>query len=256
MSSSKHSIIVALSVALFFLALTYLICLNIAYKVFDISWLSNNFLLTSLGGIFASAFVVLLCEIQKYTMSKTSIEQSLYCNAIFLFSQIVVMQNILNKCFKYPEAKIVYGALNDCTQKSLEVTQNIVIYDYNPFRKKSSILLKALCAFREQEKQIRDILNECHCYYDLAYNNSVISHMENSEAPDVYGKDDIIQGVSRALLARTGILKNICDALLIGIDYKGKHQWNTKKQGIDFESIDSIRALDLEEYIKKYSASE
>lgn len=53
-----------------------------------------------------------------------------------------------------------------------------------------------------------------------------------------------------------GTLKNICDALLIGLDYKGKYQWNTKKQEIDFESIDSIRALDLEEYIKKYSVSE
>lgn len=195
MSSSKHSIIVTFSVALFFLVLTYLICLNIAYKVFDISWLSNNFLLTSLGGVFASAFVVLLCEIQKYTMSKTSIEYSLYCNAIFLFSQIVVMQNTLNKCFKNPEEKIVYGALNNCIQKSFEVTQNIVICDYNPFRKKSSILLKALCAFREQEKQIRDILNECHCYYDMAFNSSVISHMKNGEAPDVLAKMILFKGL-------------------------------------------------------------
>lgn len=252
MSSSKHAIIGTAITSVFTLLLTYFASVNFFCDDFNMPWLSNDLLMAVFGGVFASAFVVMLCEIQKYRMSKSSAEYALYCSATILFSQVVVMQNTLNRCFKYPEEKMIRGALNNCAQKSLEVTQNIVICDYNPLCKKRSILLKALFVFREKEKLIRDILCECHLYYDMAFYNTVISHMQNGEAPDVFGKDDVMRGVSRALISRLGTLKNICDALLMGIDYKGKYQWNKKKQDIDFESIDSIQALNLEDYIEKY----
>lgn len=252
MSSSKHAIIGSATTSVFTLLLTYFASVNFFCDDVNVSWLPNDFLVAIFGGVFASALVVMLCEIQKYEMSKSSAEYALYCNATILFSQVVTMRSILNRCFKYPEEKLTRSALNYCAQKASVLTQNIVNCDYNPFLTKRSKSLDALCSFRAKERLISDILIECCCYYDMAYNTSVILHIQNNEAPDVFGKDDFMQGISKALRSRLGTLKYICDELLRGIDYKGKFQWNAKKKTIDFEYIDSIRALNLEEYIEKY----
>ena len=53
--------------------ITYIISLNISYGWFDIKWISNSFLLTIIGGAFASMLVVLICEIQKYYFTKKDI---------------------------------------------------------------------------------------------------------------------------------------------------------------------------------------
>lgn len=256
MSYSKHAVISAAIISAVTLLFTYFTSVNFFCDDFVVPWLSNDFLLAIFGGVFASVLVVMLCEIQKYVMSKKSAEYGLYCNAMLLFSQIVTMQSILNRCFKYPEEKLARSALNNCAQKSLEFKQNIVICDYNPFNKKKSKLFNALCAFREKDMLISEILTDCICYYDMAYNTSVILHMQKGEALDVLGKDDIMQKIAKALRSRLGTLKNICDELLMRIDYKGKFQWNTKKRDIDFEYIDSIKALDLGDYIDKYSNME
>ena len=49
-----------------FLIVTFTVCLNMSYEWFSIKWLSNDFLLTVFGGLFASTLVVLICEWQKY----------------------------------------------------------------------------------------------------------------------------------------------------------------------------------------------
>lgn len=253
MSQSKHAVISTAIISAAALLITYFVSVNFFCKGVGISWLPRDFLLAIFGGVFASALVVMLCEIQKYEMNKLSAEYALYCNAIVLFSQVVSMKSILNRCFKYPEEKMNHSALNCCAQKASELTQNIVNCDYNPFLNKRSKLFGALCAFRAKERHISEILTECICYYDMAYNTSVITHMQNGEATDVFGKDDIMQGISKALRSRLETLKDICEKLLMEIDYKGKFQWNTKKRDIDYEYIESIQALNVEDYVKKYS---
>lgn len=57
---------------------TFVICLNISYGRFDIKWLSNEFLLTIFGGVFASTLVVLICETHKYFLNKTQAENAMY----------------------------------------------------------------------------------------------------------------------------------------------------------------------------------
>lgn len=57
---------------------TFVIRLNISYGCFDIKWLSNEFLLTIFGGVFASTLVVLICEIHKYLLNKTQAENVMY----------------------------------------------------------------------------------------------------------------------------------------------------------------------------------
>ena len=57
-----------------FLIVTFIICLNKSYEWFSIKWLSNDFLLTVFGGLFASTLVVLICEWQKYFFNKRSVE--------------------------------------------------------------------------------------------------------------------------------------------------------------------------------------
>ena len=67
-------------VSIVFLILTYAVTVNAEahFVVLDSVWISNNFLITLFGGIFASMLVVLLCEIQKYLSSKSRTEQYLF----------------------------------------------------------------------------------------------------------------------------------------------------------------------------------
>ena len=256
MSSSKHAIIGTAITSVLTLLLTYFASVNFFCGDFNMPWLSNDLLMAVFGGVFASAFVVMLCEIQKYRMSNSLAIHTLYCNAFVLFLQAVIMQNTLDQYIKHPDEIVAKDALNNCIQKSFEITQNIIVCDYNPFIKIKNKLLKAMIAFRNEEAQIYEILNECGCYYKIAINNSMILHSQNGEAQNVFGRDELIQKTSRVLISRLETMKKICDEFLMVIDNKGKYQWNIKKQNINSESIDSIRALDLEEYIKKYSVSE
>ena len=69
-----------------FMILTYGVSLNVAYLWFDIEWLSNNFLLTIFGGIFASMLVVLICEVHKYLLLKREAE-----NQIFYYAHLHIL---------------------------------------------------------------------------------------------------------------------------------------------------------------------
>ena len=63
-----------------FLVITYLITINIdgGFVKLNTIWISNNFLLTGFGGMFASTLVVLLCEINKYLIDKKNTENQLF----------------------------------------------------------------------------------------------------------------------------------------------------------------------------------
>ena len=63
--------------------ITWLITVNIETGFIKLGsiWISNNFLLTVVGGSFASMLVVLICEVQKYIYTKNQNEQSMFISS-------------------------------------------------------------------------------------------------------------------------------------------------------------------------------
>lgn len=75
MSTSIKVIKFTSILSIIFLVITYLITVNIESRFISLNtiWISNNFLLTVFGGVFASTLVVLFCEINKYLIDKKRI---------------------------------------------------------------------------------------------------------------------------------------------------------------------------------------
>lgn len=78
-------------VSVLFLILTYGVTVNAEahFVALDSVWISNAFLITLFGGVFASMLVVLLCEIQKYLSSKKRTEQYLFYQSLYLYQALV-----------------------------------------------------------------------------------------------------------------------------------------------------------------------
>ena len=251
MSSSKNTIILTSIIAAIFLVLTYLVCANIAYEIFDLKWLSNNFLLAVFGGIFASALVVLFCEIQKYNLIKKTNEDNLHSNAILLYSQLAILQNTVKQSILKPENEVLNGSLEYCKQNAFFALQNLSVCDYNTFSKKQELFL-GLKEFRNKIVLVEAILNECH-YYDNAIITAKIEHLQRGLPEIIYGKEKIMQDTAKVLINRFEIAKTICDELLVAVDYSSKYQWDNRKKNINDQFFESTQALKLEEYIHTYN---
>lgn len=251
MSSSKNTIVLTSIIAAGSLLLTYLVCANIAYGIFDFKWLSNSFLLAILSGIFASALVVLFCEIQKYNLIKKTNEDYLHDNALLLYSQLAIIQNTVKQATLRPENEVIKGSLDNCKRNAVLAIQNLMACDYNTFRKKQKLFL-GLTAFRNNFPLIEKILNECH-YFDAAIITAQIKYLQGGKTKAITGEDKIVQDTATILVARFDDAKSMCDELLKTIDYSHKYQWDNRKKNINDQFFDSNQALALDEYIKKYS---
>ena len=251
MSSSKNTIILTSIIAAISLLLTYLVCANIAYEIFDLKWLSNNFLLAVFGGIFASALVVLFCEIQKYNLIKKTNEDNLHSNAILLYSQLAILQNTVKQSILKPEMQVLQGSLNNWRQNALFAIQNLSICDYNTFCKKQKLFL-GLKTFREKLNLVETILNECN-YYDIAIITAGIKHLQDGQSETIFGEEKIVQDTANVLANRFEMAKTICDELLVAVDYSNKYQWSIRKQNINEQFFESTQSPELNEYIKTYS---
>ena len=80
MNASKKTIQFTGVASIVLIVATYLITVNIENQLLSINspWISNNFLLTIIGGAFASMLVVLACEIKKFCTMKASTEAFLF----------------------------------------------------------------------------------------------------------------------------------------------------------------------------------
>lgn len=94
MSGNIKTIKFTAALSAIFAILTYIITLNmeLAFFVPNWSWMSNNFALTVCGGIFASTLVVMLCEVQKYLSNKSSCEQYLFYQTLYLYLALFLIQ--------------------------------------------------------------------------------------------------------------------------------------------------------------------
>lgn len=149
MGSSIKVIRFTIRAAIVGVILTYLVSLNISYGWFDLKWLSNNFLLTVFGGAFASMLVVMICEFQKYFESKTSTEISIFYNASWLYGQLLILKNLIQKMFDSPKDPMATGMFAQTEHNIKMQLSTFRQIEYATFSKRSS-LLKNFYLFRFQ----------------------------------------------------------------------------------------------------------
>ncbi len=128
--------------SILFLALTYFTTVNIETHIlgFNTIWLSNNLALTVFGGAFASMLVVLICEVQKYITEKTSVEEYIFYQALYLYQSLFLMQQNICDYQNNTEAGVPNNLLDETTRMIQSEIFALQSADYAPFKQKNLLL--------------------------------------------------------------------------------------------------------------------
>lgn len=144
-----------------FLVITYLISVNKEISFFTLKsvWISNDFCLTIVSGMFGGTVIACLLEVNSYLRNKRSAEDYLYNQARCLYSSLKIMQNNILYLLENPEYAIPQGCLKQLIEKSEAEIMAIRFNDYQTICKKN----KRYVRYKEIQKKIQNIslfLNE------------------------------------------------------------------------------------------------
>ena len=133
-----------------FLVTTYLITVNIENSFISLNtiWISNNFLLTVFGGVFASTLVVLFCEINKYYIDKKNTENQLFYQALYLYQALFLMWHNILDYQSHPTEPIPKNIFDNTTQMIKSQVCYLRTVDYSCI-KKDNVIEKRLISFKK-----------------------------------------------------------------------------------------------------------
>ncbi len=223
MTPAKKTIRLTSVICIITFILTFLICLNISYACFELKWLSNTFQVTIAGGIFASSAVVLLCEVQKYRMSKRSIEDSLWSNTTLLYVKITVVKHKLENLMQCPNQPVSAGFFDDSAVEILNFSRWINAIDYAPY--KNNPLKKGVAKFqREDGLSIMGWAQEFSAF-NIAVNMSDIEMRKNNllQIQVVTAANPIVARTTAILYDKVNQMLSFIEELLKSIDYSGRY---------------------------------
>lgn len=256
MSNKKGNIIFASIISVIFLVATYLFCLAKAYEWFYIKWLSNDFLITVFGGAFASFIVVLLNEIFSYHKCKRSMEDQLYSNAIFLFTNAIVAKNTLNYYLDKTHEQVVENIIENHKFIMLSSLRTICNINYVTFCKKQN-LFKKLQELKSKYYEYEKLLTNSTIYLNLAINETKLKEVQKGNmSVQVNASFDIVKRTIEEVKTDIETIIDMCDNLMQVIDYSERYHWKKNKEKIMKQDSISFDNDLLEKYLMRYQKSE
>lgn len=249
MSSNKKTIILTIIICAITLVLAYLICLNISYECFDLKWFSNTFQLNIVCGIFASSAVVMLCDIQKYSMNKRTAENGLWSNTQYLYIRITVIKHKIEDLIKFPFQPVTKKMFDESRFIALNFLNAIYSIDYSPFSKKNT-LLPSLLEFQKSSSLINSRLDELRVL-DIAINEELIKRLQNNpnSNSEILAEDPQVMQTLKKLHKGLEESLGIIEKLLKEIDYSGRYNYKNNITTIKEKSND-LKEFNFEEYLK------
>lgn len=240
-------------VSAIFALLTYIVALNMELAFFapQWPWISNNFVLTVCGGIFASTLVVLLCEIQKHLGNKTNCEQHLFYQTLYLYSLLFQMQKNVEEYIINREEPVPEGLLEKSAQMAQCQVNAIRSIDYVTFCKTNPLVIAHRNFCMKELVKISTAL-ECWNYLKRAILTTRINNWETIE------KEGPITSAS-ALVRQTlvitnekylSLLNNLSDYLEV-VDQKCSNRfgWNELRLNISESYISIFNSANLESFL-------
>ena len=231
-----------------FMILTYGVSLNIAHLWFDIEWLSNNFLLTIFGGIFASMLVVLICEVHKYLLLKREAENQIFYYAGTIFGNLKTIQKDLEKQQKENiEANDYFTKYINETHEVINILQNL---NYVSFCKKNKMwyVYKNMCLWLTTE--VFYMLDDGFCY-KIAINRDKINNLKTFGVEgQITSKSPYVSKILEIYYPRLLKLIEEMDKYMYMIDKQcnGRYVWDLKKASI-LKSFEDLSEDVFEKYL-------
>lgn len=163
MSTSKKVIYFTSAFSVISLIFAYLISVNMELHFFTIDSpiISNNFCFAIATGFFASMLIVLVCEIQKYFLSKRGTEDFLYSQYSMIYGELLTMKWLM-QIMDQDHTKTVPGQLLVRSMEIIKSQMNAAFSaDYTTFCKKNRLQI-AHNEFRENNyHNLTIFLNDC-----------------------------------------------------------------------------------------------
>lgn len=231
--------------------LTYLVSLNKAYGLFDLKWLSNDFLFTIVGGTFASMLVVLLCEIQKYLHLKRETEWQLFTHVGHIYAQLRVAQVTLNSLNENSVETVTDNLLHtlvDTLKKESAIVENL---DFAPFLKDSDFHKRHLRLQKWLLADFAKFVSNC-IYLQIASNTDKIENLKNFGHEGKITSASTLTGATiRKLLEQSTPLVQYADAYMEALDKycNGRFLWQLRKASV--EMAFDLKETTLEDFLSK-----
>ncbi len=235
--------------------ITYFISVNmeISLVVLNSIWISNNFLLTIMGGAFASFLVTLIIECKNYISKKRETEVQLFFQTFYLYQQLFLMHRRLSDYINHPDQVLPKGVLNDCAYK-VECQKNAIIsLSYNSFGK-NNLLRKAHGDFcKELICEIEHVIGH-RFYLDIAINNAGIDALKKcGSSISVTSANEQVNPVIKKLQRELEVLTDsVGDFLSVVNKYcKNRYKWDELKATVDSSYKSIFEFETFEEYIQQ-----
>lgn len=169
-----------------FLVITYLITVNIESNFISLNtiWISNNFLLTVFGGVFASTFVVLFCEINKYLIDKKNTENQLFFQTLYLYQALFFMLHNILDFRSHPDTQIPENVFDNTTQMIKSQVFFLRSVDYSCFRKKNAIEKRLFSFKKETFQEFTPIENSVNLIRCAILEERIDNLKQNKNMPD------------------------------------------------------------------------
>jgi len=231
--------------------LTYLVSLNKSYGLFDLRWLSNDFLLTIVGGAFASMLVVLLCEIQKYLQTKKETEALIYYHVGFVYGQLVEIKTYLQRKQQNCSEEVHKEIIAQPAQRAKDEIDSICSIDFVTYCAKNEWLQehKKFCTWLRSEFTAA-VCN--YTYLPIAVNTD---HIENLKKTGYQGRvtstSKNTKGTIEKLLKQTESLIQQVDTYMNFMSRQSgeNHNWALEKLAVDM--VMDIEFGELDDFLKE-----
>lgn len=251
MSTTVNTIKMLLWALFGMFALTYLLSLNIENHFMDINskWVSNSFLFTIAGGIFASLIVVLLCEFVRYRQMKYTTEITLITYLASLYSQFLIIQSNCKRALASQDA-IADNLIQSTCDNATMTIDSINGIDYTPFcnNKTKAVITKFKA---ENQRTIKEILTSFF-FYRIAYSEDKMILMKRGKREIITSNCPNVNNALHKIVNQTSTVLSYLDTIITDLDNElgKKYVWQNRKQAVNSYQK-NYTSQNLDDYLKE-----
>lgn len=256
MKSNVETIKFTTACGLVFFILTYIVTLNMEIGFFqpNWNWMSNNFALTICGGAFASFFVLILCEVQKYINNKTTYENFLFYQAMYLYVELFLLDKNIQEYISNNEEPISENMMENRIQRARSCVSAIQGVEYVTIRKQDilSVVFQNFCTV--QLPKVNSLF-ETSNYIKISIIKTKIINTENGQTHKAVTSSDALvektlTGIHKALYP---LLNDISKHLqLVDKHCNKRFDWDKQKDIIHKSYISIFKAGRFEDFLKNF----
>lgn len=251
MNESVRVIRWLVSLSIFSLILTYVVSVNseLGLLCLNSPYISNNFVFSIFGGVFASIVVMLACEIRKYIDLKINIRNMIYSQFAFMYGQLRITYDNINFYLDTPSEIVPSNLFHFSIENIKNSINNLNNLDYTLLYRKDKIS-NVIEDFKLNKQQIlNEYLTDC-INFDIALRTDSI----NNKSARVTSASPKTKVVLQILKASEKTMMEYIDNYLQSIDSqcKNKYEWNNTKNDID-GNMEQHRYMGLDDFIKRKS---